>query len=358
MKPIVRAVDVGFGNTKYVKSSQSGRVECAHFASIAYDSAHDRTGDALGGSRRTVCVPVGGLWYEVGPDVALAADGFVGRNHHDDYVRTPEYRAFIAGALHFMRVDRVDLLVLGLPVAHYLARRAELARSMTGTFDLGRRRKVEVRHVLVVAQPQGALYDTLGDAERAGKKEGRSLVIDAGSRTFDWLVTRNHRVIGKMSHSVNRGVHDMLIKIAAAVADEVGEDYRNLEAVDKALREKKALRAYQRSFDLRRFDSMIQKIADQAVSEVHMRIGPTDDLEDIVLVGGGAHLFRSAIKRGFPSIRLTEVPEPLYANVRGFQLMGEQYAAEKPELFAYAAIHAGEAMATCASQAAAGRDET
>jgi plasmid segregation protein ParM len=339
----VRAVDVGFGTTKYVKSSRDGKVECSHFASIAFDSAHERSGDALGGARRTVCLPVGGLWYEVGPDVELAADRFVGRNHHDNFVRTAEYRALVAGALHFMRVDRVDLLVLGLPVAQFMSRRVELARAMTGTFDLGRKRTVEVRNVLVVAQPQGALYATLGGADGAGNKDGRSLVIDAGSRTFDWLVTRNNRVIGKMSHSVNRGVHDMLLKIASAIAGEVGEDFRNLEAVDKALREKRPLRAYQRSFDLKGYDGMVQRIADQAVAEVQMHIGLTDDLEKIVLVGGGAHLFRAAIRRQFAAIKLTEVAEPLYANVRGFQLMGEQYAKEKPELFAEAARHPARA---------------
>jgi plasmid segregation protein ParM len=284
-------------------------------------------------------VKVGGLWYEVGPDVELAADGFVGRNYHDDYMRTPEYRAFTAGALHFMRVDRVDLLVLGLPVAHYMARRAELERSMTGTFEVGKKKKVEVRKVLVVAQPQGALYGAFGNAAGAERKRGRSLVIDAGSRTFDWLVTRNNRVIGKMSHSVNRGVHDMITKIAAAIAEEVGEDYRNLEAVDEALRTRMPLRAYQRSFDLKRFDNMIQKIADQAVTEIQGRIGSTDDLEDIVVVGGGAHLFRAAIKRKFPAIKVSEVTEPLYANVRGFQLMGEQYARENVQLFVDAGKH-------------------
>lgn len=87
----------------------------------------------------------GRIWYGVGPDVALAADGFVGRNHHDDYIRTQEYRAFTAGALHFMKVDHVDLLVLGLPVSQYMNRRAELQKAMTGTFDVGRKRKVEVR---------------------------------------------------------------------------------------------------------------------------------------------------------------------------------------------------------------------
>ena len=223
MEAIVRAIDVGFGNTKYVLAAQGGRVECAHFASIAYDSAHDNTGDALGSKRKTVCVPVGGMWYEVGTDVALAADGFVGRNHHDDYIRTHEYRAFTAGALHFMKVDWIDLLVLGLPVADYMRRRAELQKAMTGTFEVGRNRTVEVKRVLVVAQPQGAMYAVFGDQANAKLRHGRTLVIDAGSRTFDWLVTLDGKVVGKMSDSVNRGVYDILVKIAAAVASETGQ---------------------------------------------------------------------------------------------------------------------------------------
>jgi plasmid segregation protein ParM len=100
------------GNTKYVVAAQGGRVECAHFASIAYDSAHDNTGDALGSKRKTVCVPVGGMWYEVFPTLRLRLTAsWVGTITTTTW-RTHEYRAFTAGALHFMKVDRVDLLVL------------------------------------------------------------------------------------------------------------------------------------------------------------------------------------------------------------------------------------------------------
>jgi plasmid segregation protein ParM len=340
MEAIVRAIDVGFGNTKYVLAAQGGRVECAHFASIAYDSAHDNSNDALGSKRKTVCVPVGGMWYEVGPDVALAADGFVGRNHHDDYIRTPEYRAFTAGALHFMKVDRVDLLVLGLPVVDYMRRRAELQKAMTGKFEVGRNRTVEVKRVLVVAQPQGAMYAVFGDQANAKLRHGRTLVIDAGSRTFDWLVTLDSKVVGKMSDSVNRGVHDILLKIAAAIASETGRGYLNLEAIDRALRSRKPLRAYKRSVDLKKFDNTIEKIADQAVAMLHGKLGATDDLEHIVVVGGGMHLYRASIRRKFPEIAISEVDEPLYANVKGFQLMGEQYVRENPQLFATAPARA------------------
>ena len=90
--------------------------------------------------------------------------------------------------------------------------------------------------MLVVAQPQGAMYAVFGDQADAKLRHGRTLVIDAGSRTFDWLVTLDSKVVGKMSDSVNRGVHDILLKIAAAIASETGRGYLNLEAIDRALR--------------------------------------------------------------------------------------------------------------------------
>ena len=45
------------------------------------------------------------------------------------------------------------------------------------------------------------------------------------------------------------------------------------------------------------------------------------------LVGGGAFLFKKAVKAAFPKHRIHEVKEPMFANVRGFQLAGQNYAA-------------------------------
>lgn len=128
MSIIVRAIDVGFGNTKYVTSSTNGKVECAHFPSLAFYCHNDQATESMGGKRRTVQVPVDGLFYEVGPDVELAADRFRSWQLHDGYTETAEYRAFTAAALHFMKIDTVDLLVVGLPVAQFLAKRSALER--------------------------------------------------------------------------------------------------------------------------------------------------------------------------------------------------------------------------------------
>ena len=43
-------------------------------------------------------------------------------------------------------------------------------------------------------------------------------------------------------------------------------------------------------------------------------------------MGVGAFLFRHAVKQAFPKHRIVEVKEPMYANVRGFQIADMNYA--------------------------------
>ena len=333
MSIVVRAIDVGFGNTKYVAASAGGQVDCGHFPSLAYFAHDEEPVDSMGGKRRTIQVPLDGLFYEVGPDVEFAADRFRSRQLHDGYTETAEYRAFTIGALHYMKVERIDLLVVGLPVSQYMTRRAALQKAMTGTFDAGRKRRIVVKRALVVPQPQGALYWSATQHASVASPKCKTLVMDVGSRTFDWLVTRGMRVVPNMSDSVARGVSDILRHIADSVGAKIKEDFRDLDAVDLALRSGRILRLYQQDHDLKKFEPAIHKIADQALNFVLARLDGPQDIEHIILVGGGAHLYAKAIKRRFPKHKIIEVADPMYANVRGFQLLGEQYVRERPDLF-------------------------
>lgn len=331
MSAIVRAIDVGRGNTKFTKQSTAGRVDCDHFPSLAFFSHADKSND-IGGRRRTVSVPVDSLYYEVGPDVELATDRFRTRQLHDHYFETPEYRALTAGALHYMKVDEVDLLVVGLPVAQFMAKRAALEKNLAGEFQVGKKRTVLVKKVLAVAQPQGALIAfTAAGGLGESPSDNKRLVIDPGAKTFDWLVTRGTRVIPKLSDSVNRGVSDILRTIAEAISHDIEEDYRDLEAIDTGLRTNKPIKIYGKAHDLKRYDSLIQKVTDQALDSLAERLGGTHDVDQILLVGGGSYLFRKAIKRRFPRHPLHEIDQPIYANVRGFQLIGEEWMRERKD---------------------------
>jgi hypothetical protein len=79
----------------------------------------------------------------VGPDVHLAADVFNAKQMHERYSETPEYLAMLRGALHYMKVERIDLLVIGLPVTAFKAKKsAALEKLVLGRHDVSRGKTV------------------------------------------------------------------------------------------------------------------------------------------------------------------------------------------------------------------------
>lgn len=328
MDMIVRAVDVGFGNTKYVMGRAGEEIRCACFPSVAYPSARDLSMVPAAERRKTVAVPIDGLFYEVGPEVNLAAESFRATQLHDRYTETPEYAALLRGALGMMKVGTIDLLVVGLPVAALAAKKAALEKAMTGKHEVGGGRVVMVRKALAIAQPQGALvyYASLHQKMKAIAQE-QSLVIDPGARTFDWLVAKGMRLVQKKSHSINRGMFDVLQAIANEISADIGTPYRDLDAIDIALRTGKSPLIYQKPYDIAPLMPIARTIAQQAVSSMMQWIDASYSFQNIILVGGGAFLFKQAVKEAFPKHKIHEVKDPLYANVKGFQIAGMNYAA-------------------------------
>lgn len=137
-------MDVGYGNTKYVTGVSGDEIRCTSFPSLVYPFPRDPSATLGGDRRKTVAIPIGGMFYEVGPDVMLAADAFRATQIHDSYIDTPEYLALARGALRLTKVDLIDLLVVGLPVAMFGARKGALEKLMTGAHDVGSGKKVLV----------------------------------------------------------------------------------------------------------------------------------------------------------------------------------------------------------------------
>ena len=184
-----------------------------------------------------------------------------------------------------------------------------------------------VAQVPAVAQPQGALVHYASEHKKmATIGNEQSLIIDPGSRTFDWLVARGMRLVQKQSHSVNRGMSDVLRMLAAEITKDIGSPYRDYDAIDLALRTGKHPTIFQKAYDIGRFLPLAETVAEQAVSTMKEWIEAPHSLQNIILVGGGAFLFKKAVKAAFPRHRIHEVKEPMFANVRGFQLAGQNYA--------------------------------
>lgn len=328
MELIVRAVDVGSGNTKFVTGIAGNEIRCASFPSVAYPSSGETPHWPASERRKTVCIPVGPLFYEVRPDVGLAADTFRAKQLHDEYTESPEYMALLRGALSMMKVSHIDLLIVGLPVALFSLKKSALEKTMAGEHQIGGGKTVTVAKAMAVAQPQGALVHYAAEHKKmATIGTEQSLVIDPGSRTFDWLVTRGMRLVQKQSHSINRGMSDVLRLLAAEISKDVGSPYRDYDAIDLALRSGKSPVIFQKPYDMGRHLPLAESVAQQAVSTMRQWIETPESLQNIILVGGGAFLFKKAVKAAFPKHRIHEVKEPMFANVRGFQLAGQNYAA-------------------------------
>ena len=103
---IVRAIDLGCGVTKFIRRVEGTHIECGQFQSIAKFSMRHTTGDAFGGLRDTVAVPIGEWFYEVGPDIDPVLGAWRSTMKGENYIETPEYLALMRGALYYMNTER------------------------------------------------------------------------------------------------------------------------------------------------------------------------------------------------------------------------------------------------------------
>lgn len=331
MDKIVRSIDVGYSNTKYVTAHTDKEIKCAMFPSLAYPSYTDPATRTMVERRRTVAIPIDGTFYEVGPEVHLAADSFRGTQLHDRYLQSPEYMALVRGAMYFMKVPVIDLLVVGLPVALFDTGRGWLEKSLTGIHEVGGGKQVEVRRVLALPQPVGALAHFAASYNRQKSiVNEQSLIIDPGSRTFDWLLARGMRLVAKTSSSVNRGMSDILKTIAQEISHDIGRPYSDFPAIDLALRTGKPLMIYQKPYDITPILPTARSVASRAVSSMLEWVNEEYSIQNIIMVGGGAFMFKDAVKAAFPSHKIQVVKDPLFANVKGFQITGRNLADASP----------------------------
>lgn len=335
----VRAVDVGYFNVKYTRGRKrvgdSSRIEVGLFPALAPQLALGHTG-GTGLPAADVCaVTVGGVRYAVGTGAVYHTGPSEPRPIDPDYCATDKYHALTIGALHHMCIDTppeqtmvLDLLVLGLPLNNYARHAATLAARMRGehllaTGGAARSRRVVVKNVHVMVQPHGALCHF--GAMRADL-EGWTLVVDAGGGTLDWFLAQGQQPNWKRSGAYPKA----MLHCAYAVADCIDAAWRHqyevVEAIDRALRCRATrLRVGAREIALAAYRPAIDAVLQESVKAMLDATGPLNAVRRILLTGGGAGVYREYLARTMPmlagALELDE--DPVFSNVRGFQVCGE-----------------------------------
>lgn len=332
MSTIIRSIDTGYGHTKYITDTNGSSITCNMMPSLVAPASQLQLSTGLMDHRDTRNVIVNDASYVVGPDV----DTMISRDHshplHNDYSNTEKYIALHYGALSYMNIPRIDLLVLGLPVHLLNSRSQSLKEKFQGTIILNQDKTIEINKVSIVAQPMGGyVYFTKQNSLSSSPafKEMKTLIIDPGYYTFDWLVAKGYMPLDQKSGAHEGGMFAILKRIAEEISQDKTVNkqelpYNDYHNIDLALR-KGTLNLYGQQIDINRYLGEANKYTKNVFDILLNTAGHGSDIENVVLVGGAAPYFIQAAEHYFPSHRITIVDESIYANVRGFQLLGQAY---------------------------------
>jgi plasmid segregation protein ParM len=247
------------------------------------------------------------------------------RSLHTDYPTTPSYKALFHAGLLLSEMDRIDMLVTGLPVSQYLdeTRKKAVAEQMQGAHQVTIKRTVTVEKVKVIPQPVGGLLDYISQ-EDADIEDARVLVVDPGFFSVDWVVIANKDLHRHSSGTSLNASSVVLEETARLMAKDHGAAVPT-EALENAMRAGKgSILVLGQRVELAPYLKQASQTVGDVVAQALLKSLRTEGggFDLVVLVGGGAGFFRQAIQAAFPRLRVVSPKDPVYANARGFWLLG------------------------------------
>jgi plasmid segregation protein ParM len=340
-----RAIDVGYFNVKFTLGRKiegiSSLIATGMFPSLApilkTGSARSLHGTP---SAEGCTVTIDNVSYFVGRGAEHNSKGIEPRPVTDAYCLSDKYLALLRGALYYMAKDAgsghemiIPTLVLGLPLNTFYIHQEALAKrgqgehifsSPIGEGDC----RVTVEKVEVIVQPAGALVNFGVRNGRVG--DGVSLVIDPGGGTLDWYLTRN----GIPNLERSGAYPKAMLACAFAVADKLNARWRDqfgiVDKIDKALRERApSFNVQGKDYNMAEFRPVVEQVLEESLNQMISAVGSTDDIDHILLTGGGATVFGEHLLKKLPQLEpvIKVDPDSVYSNVRGFQVVGESMMA-------------------------------
>lgn len=248
------------------------------------------------------------------------------RELHGDYPSTDPYRALFYAALLLSEQNKIDVLVTGLPVDQHQdeARRNRLIEQLAGEHTITPKRKVTVEKVVVLAQPTGAYMDLVNstsDEELVELiDEGRTVVIDPGFFSVDWVLLAEGEVRYRSSGTSLKAMSVLLEQMNQLIRDDHGAA-PGIDRLEKTIRAKKStfLLLGEKIEIKPYFDQAMSMVAPAALIPLRQSMREHGmDADIILLAGGGASAYRDAAADIFTRSKVLLPNDPVTANARGF----------------------------------------
>lgn len=327
---MILGLDLGYSAAKLVSTNPDGLPRMATHPAGACPISQLPTG--LGGEAHlggAVRVEIDGEPY-----AALAEPRDIhdhARPLHEDYPSSKEYRSLFLGSLYKVGARRIDWLVTGLPVAQAKdpVRRQHLERQLAGEHVIRDQIAVTVDKVTVLAQPVGAWVSWLADNPEFTAMDVRALIIDPGFYSVDWCLIERGKIKSDASGSSTQATSAVIEQAAKVVFDRHGARI-SISRLEEALRNGKSsisaggqtvmMGPLMAESAARLSGSVVNQIKQSLRSQV-------DDVDIVLLAGGGSNLYAGAVREAMPKARVEVVSDAVLANARGFYYFG---AAKRP----------------------------
>ena len=322
--PVCVSIDIGYGNVKFCEM-RDGQLRSDHFPSLSKIKTHRSDKGAADLSLRDlVDVPVGNSTFVVGRDIRLTLSQRADHGSHlqDDYIGTQHHMALFKGALNYLDRGKIDLLVTGLPV-NFLGNKEKMKNILIGEHRL-QSKTITVKDVWILPQPVGGYVDFyINSPDRAQVGKGYSLIIDVGFYTLDWIVVSGMQMLDERSGSAPVGMSHILEKLAELISSDLNQDFRNMNMIEEGIKNDYKMRIMGKSYDFSHLTSQINDNLVRDASSIKKSVGTLNDIDRVIIVGGGANCYLPAIKKILKHPNITVSQNSLYSNVVGFLLAGQ-----------------------------------
>lgn len=286
----------------------------------------DSLPERVGRAEDVTLVTIDGTQWAAG--IELTRLQGVTRPLHAGYAASDHYRALYYAALARLEQETIDILVTGLPVSQHVdkVQRAALAKRLSGRHQIAPRLSVEVRDVVVIAQPVGSWADAVQSTADTDFFESADVaVFDFGFYSVDFARIKAGDLHTQSSGSDTRAMSAILDLVRGQIMAEWGTA-PSRDALETALRAGGKTTVRGTDVDLAPFlMDAAAKITPSVVDAIRAGMRQEGaDPDAIILTGGGATLYEPAVRAAWPRTKVIIPDQPALANAKGFLAFARQ----------------------------------
>lgn len=234
------------------------------------------------------------------------------------------------------------IIATGVPIATSRDEMKKISAAVTGTHkihikndatDQEKKYQVDIRRCLVLPEPFGCYYRML--VLRGESRAVDSVIIDIGHGSTDILSIYSGRMMRMASGSIVEAVDTLTERISRALTEQANKIIRPYELMRTIETGQDTLHIGNEILDISSAKQYyIQAIARIIADEVTKLVGtlpPDAWIEEMILTGGGAHIFVDEIRKELVELQVIaheneiSVPkDPVMANALGFEMIAEK----------------------------------